>query len=236
MWGKFFYNVSFAISTISGCYLDDNGMAHFLGIGNSMPIIMTLDPKDGSVKAYMNIDKIGATATSMPWYATYGAIYYDMNDADDGRTYWYISYISDDIMQLLKIDSQSYTIKWNYQAYEILPTPATGKEWMNKKIPGQFHQDPADPSRLYLFGMWRQRAAVIKFDKKQANVDWRLEIKPSDPAIATSDPKKSEMNEIYSYTRAKNDFNSFFLCGYKWIDPTKETFRLATTAKISSQG
>ena len=30
-WGKFFYNVSYAVSTISGCHMDANNEAVFLG-------------------------------------------------------------------------------------------------------------------------------------------------------------------------------------------------------------
>jgi hypothetical protein len=61
-WGKFFYNVSFAISTFSGCSIDANGNALFLGMGNSVPIIMELNPVDGQVLAFVSLDKIGSTA------------------------------------------------------------------------------------------------------------------------------------------------------------------------------
>jgi hypothetical protein len=79
-WGKFFYNVSFAVSRISGCTIDANGNGVFLGMGNSVPIIMELNTKDGNVLKFMSLDKIGSTATSLPWYATYGAIYHDLKD------------------------------------------------------------------------------------------------------------------------------------------------------------
>jgi len=46
-WGKFFYNVSFAVSTISGCHLDANGNVVFLSMGDSMPVIIELNPQDG---------------------------------------------------------------------------------------------------------------------------------------------------------------------------------------------
>lgn len=115
-WGKFFYNVSFAISTISGCSIDDNGNGVFLGMGNSVPIIMELNPVDGQVIKFMSLDKIGSSDTSMPWYATYGAIYHDTKD-QDGLSYYYAAFIMEDALQLVKINSVDFTIKWNYQYF-----------------------------------------------------------------------------------------------------------------------
>ena len=152
-WGKFFYNVSFAISTISGCSIDANGNAVFLGMGNSVPIIMELDPTDGSVLKFMSFDKIGATDTNMPWYATYGAIHHDLSDPDDGLSYYYAAFIMDDAMQVVKVNSVDFTIKWNFQ-YFSQPTGAIGTDWMNKKIPGTLHQDPNDNKRMYMFGQF----------------------------------------------------------------------------------
>jgi hypothetical protein len=47
VWGKFFYNVSMAVTTISGCTMNDNGNLVFLGMGNQVPVIMEIYPKDG---------------------------------------------------------------------------------------------------------------------------------------------------------------------------------------------
>ena len=33
-WGKFYYNVSFAVSTISGCAMDDNGRLMAMAVGD----------------------------------------------------------------------------------------------------------------------------------------------------------------------------------------------------------
>ena len=97
-WGKFFYNVSFAVSTISGCSKDEAGNAVFLGMGNSVPIVMELNPVDGQVLKFVSLDKIGSTDTSMPWYATYGAIYHDLSDIDDGLSYYYAAFIMEDAL------------------------------------------------------------------------------------------------------------------------------------------
>ena len=98
VWGKFFYNVSFAVSTISGCSVDAKGNAVMLGQGNSVPLIMEMALKDGQVLKFMSFDKIGSTDTAMPWFGTYGAIHHDLKDADDGRSYYYTSFVMEDAM------------------------------------------------------------------------------------------------------------------------------------------
>jgi len=44
------------------------------------------------------------------------------------------------------------------------------------------------------------------------------------------------MNEIYSYAQPKNDKQWLYACGYKWVDPTQETYRNAVTMKMSNSG
>jgi hypothetical protein len=80
-WGNFYYNVSFAIADISGCHIDKNGNAVMLGMGNSVPLIMELNPKNGEVLNFMSLDKIGYDD---PKFKTFGAIYHDIKDVNDG--------------------------------------------------------------------------------------------------------------------------------------------------------
>ena len=70
---------------------------------------------------------------------------------------------------------------------------------------------------MYLLGQFTGRASIIKFQKNNMAVDWKLEIKS---ANGETDPF-SEMNEIYSYIQPKSS-NDIFACGYKWNDPTSE--------------
>lgn len=55
-WGKFFYNVSFGVSTISGCHLDGNGNLVFLSMGDSKPVIMEVQPSDGTILNFMSFE------------------------------------------------------------------------------------------------------------------------------------------------------------------------------------
>jgi len=59
------------------------------------------------------------------------------------------------------------------------------------------HQDPKDETRMYLIGQWNNRASVIKFQKRNMQVDWKLEIKDPNGLAAPV----SVMNEIYGYVQ-----------------------------------
>jgi len=84
---------------------------------------------------------------------------------------------------------------------------------------------------MYLIGQFTQRASIIKFQKSNMNVDWKLEIKDATGAVSPA----SDMNEIYSFTQPIND-EWIYACGYKWFDPFQETFRQAVTMKVSTDG
>ena len=50
MWGQFFYNVSYAVSSIDGIILSQNGtFLNCLGQANSKPIIMNLNKAKGQI-------------------------------------------------------------------------------------------------------------------------------------------------------------------------------------------
>jgi hypothetical protein len=81
-WGKFFYNVSYAISTIQGCKMDANNHLVLMGEGNSAPVIMRINPLDGSVLGFLSLDKIAtsssSSSTTTSWYKFFGAIHHDI--------------------------------------------------------------------------------------------------------------------------------------------------------------
>ena len=56
-WGKFFYNESYAISTISGCQIDDNGNIIIMGMSNSYPVVMEISINDGAVFSFASISQ-----------------------------------------------------------------------------------------------------------------------------------------------------------------------------------
>ena len=97
-WGKFFYNVSYAVSTISGCQFDDNNNLVLLGMGDSMPVIMEMDTLEGTVIKFMSLELDGSSDTNVPWYGTYGGIHHDVADVDDQEAYYYVSFVMTDYL------------------------------------------------------------------------------------------------------------------------------------------
>ena len=82
-----------------------------------------------------------------------------------------------------------------------------------------------------MFGQMQQRAVIIRFSKRDMEVKWQLVIKDSSGADAPA----SEMNEIYSFVQPENG-DYMYACGYKWEDPTLETYKKAVTLKVDTNG
>lgn len=144
-WGKFFYNVSFAVSTISGCHIDGNNNLVFFGQGDSKPVILELNPGTGLITKFTSLEMIGTTSDNQPWYKTFGGIYHDTKDAfETSKSFYYVAFVMNDYTQLMKIDSTPnpttskpplHDIRWNYEYID------TRADWYNKKTPRFLHQD-----------------------------------------------------------------------------------------------
>ena len=84
-WGKFFYNVSYALSTISGCQMSSKGSSLTLfGIANSEPVMMSVNTADASINTFLSVEYTAMTSTSVPTFNTWAAIYHDEVDYYDG--------------------------------------------------------------------------------------------------------------------------------------------------------
>lgn len=83
MWGNFFYNVSYAVSTITGCKMSSkNSYLTIFGVANSLPIIMILNKADGSINTFLTIATI-QTYTTTPSFWTSSAFMYEEEDPLD---------------------------------------------------------------------------------------------------------------------------------------------------------
>jgi hypothetical protein len=165
----------------------------------------------------------------MPWYMTYSAIYEDDVDAQDGLGYYYLSFVMDDRLILVKMNSKTGEVAYSYDYF----ISKAGEDWRNKKIPQTFLQDPTSSNRMFLFGQFEQRASIIKFVKSTAQLDWILQVKHYDSKLAAPE---SMMSEIYSYAQSKKDKQWLFVCGYRWTSPSQEQFRQAAIMKMSTDG
>ena len=114
-WGKFFYNVSFAVSTVSGCHMDGNGNVVFLSMGDSMPVVIEIAPADGTILNFLSFQWYNTSESNVPWYQTYGGVYHDVEDFSDKKPYYYLSFVMKDILQIVKVGKDDHVIAWNYQ-------------------------------------------------------------------------------------------------------------------------
>lgn len=122
-WGRFFYNVSYAVSDISGCKISSDGSSlSVLGMGKSVPIIMEMEILEGTSKAFYSLEYYLTSDDVSPDYATAGAIYYEVNDYRNGLPYYYVGFSMDNSVELVRMrapldDSSNPTIDWAYEFY-----------------------------------------------------------------------------------------------------------------------
>ena len=116
MWGNFFYNVSNAVSDVTGCTMSSkNSYLAILGKSNTKPIVMYLNKNDGSINKFITIEPI-AVATVAPVYTTHaGLLYEEAEEGTDGKSYLYVSFTKDSDLHMLKIEnSNPLAVTWHY--------------------------------------------------------------------------------------------------------------------------
>jgi hypothetical protein len=91
LWGQFFYNVSYAVSSIDGIRLSQNGTyLNILGQANNKPIIMNLNKAKGQIQKFYTLDPMEPQSKTS--YKTFQALYHEERNADDGLPYYYVSF------------------------------------------------------------------------------------------------------------------------------------------------
>lgn len=105
----------------------------------------------------------------MPWYQTFGGVYHDLEDINDKKPYYYISFIMKDILQVLKVSKEDQVIVWNYQ-HQIITGSDETIQYQNYKVPGLLQQDAQNPNNMFLIGRLEGFASVIKFSKSNFNI------------------------------------------------------------------
>ena len=116
-WGNFFYNVSYAVSSIDGCQLSSDGLSLAVsGMGNSQPLLMDMNTADGTFNQFISLDYIHATTEDVPSYVQFGGIYYDKRDYRDYQPYFYGAFIKDSAMFMLRVSDGGAgpVIDWNF--------------------------------------------------------------------------------------------------------------------------
>lgn len=172
VWGKFFYNLSYALSDVSGCQLSSDGESlSVMGMGNSQPVLMELQPANGQVNRYISLEWVGTTDDVVPKYKTYGSILLDRKDSYDGRSYFYSAFLMDQKIEMVRVlNSATPVIDWSYEFYDYTVDEAL--EFKRLKDPALLMEDPRDPSEFYLAGRYQGNAAIMRFEKRMGRLRW----------------------------------------------------------------
>jgi hypothetical protein len=103
--------------------------------------------------------------------------------------------------------------------------------WKNKKTPRFLVEDKKDSKSMFLMGRHYGRASMMKFDKRSAALDWRLDISSGVDTTPTS-----MMTDILAYVQPDNS-RYVYACGFAFEDATTEsTNKRAVVFKVSNSG
>ena len=69
-----------------------------LGVGNSQPVLMSVDPSSGSIDTFISIEYKDRSDDNVPDYAVAGAIYNQEVDDLDQQDYFYTAFTMNDTM------------------------------------------------------------------------------------------------------------------------------------------
>lgn len=135
-WGKFFYNVSYAISDISGCQLSSDGRSlTVFGQGNSQPVIMDMETKDGAIKKYISLEYKDTSEEVVPVYKTYGGLYHDKVDYYDSKEYFYTAFEKDGKIEFLRLlNLEEPIVDWSFEFY-LYTIEETSDEFYRTQVP-----------------------------------------------------------------------------------------------------
>lgn len=172
MWGKFFYNLSYALSDVSGCQMSSDGTElAILGMGDSKPVMMSIETKTGAVNKYISLEWVGTTDDDTPTYLTQQAIYLDEKDAYDGKSYFYISFLMNDKIELVRLlNGATPIIDYSYEFYDY--SESESLPFKRLKDPAMIRMDPRDSGDYYWMGRYQGNAAIMRFTKRTARLRW----------------------------------------------------------------
>jgi hypothetical protein len=215
-WGKFFYNVSYAVSTISGCRMSSDGTSLSLyAMSNAQPVVMDINTRDGYINKFFSMEWTATTADTTPTFLTYSALYYDKQDFYDNFQYIYQAFLMDSKVYMARtlMSTNTPVIDWSYEFYDYSSDEGTDKD--RRKDPQTIHLDPKDNEVFYLSGRFQGYASVMKFQKRNGKMDWWAQFK--------------QLTSIRSVAEVPND-SIFYGCGDYW-----ENEDVANVADLATQ-
>jgi hypothetical protein len=81
-WGRFYYNTSYPLQTLSGCQFDSAGAFLLTGLLHNVPVIININTTDGNVNSLIQIDPLleDGERTSLGDFKTYYGIHHEVSD------------------------------------------------------------------------------------------------------------------------------------------------------------
>ena len=159
-WGHFFYNVSYAVSSIDGMIMSQNNTyLNCLAQANNKVIIINLDPSTGQIKKFVSLDPMVTQPKTS--FSTFQGLYHE-EYAVDGEAYYYLTfYQSIDQARsthFLKIQIASLEIVWHYTIPGIgssLPNPLITPSTTKDDQPKFLSMDSSNVNEFYIMGRFR---------------------------------------------------------------------------------
>jgi hypothetical protein len=199
-WGNFFYNVSWAISDITGCNMASDGSSlSVMATGNGMPVMMSVNTEDGAINSFVSLLWKDHDDDNTPEYDIGGAIFNDVSDERDDQNYFYTSFNMNDEMHVVRVrnDVDDPQVDWHYSVVDI--TEDQEEDWQIRRKDSNFmHPDPKDPMVLYLTGRLRGFGSVVRFQKRDFRIRWWAQF--------------NQLTKIYAVAYGETDDN-MFVCG-----------------------
>jgi hypothetical protein len=136
---------------------------------------MEMDIAKGTSKNFLSMEYYLTSDTVTPDYKTFGAIYYDKKDYFNGKPYYYLSFLMDKKLELVKLEapqteSGAPRIDWSYEFYDFSTTEATDQ--YRRKEPMNIFPDPIDNQVFYLTGRYQGNGMIMRFNKINGRLRW----------------------------------------------------------------
>ena len=102
----------------------DGSSLSLFAMANSMPVVMDINTKDGSINKFLAVEYTAMTSSTVPVFKTYGAVYYDKKDPYDNLEYIYFAFLMNSKVEMLRmqVKSSNPVIDWSYEFYEYTTT------------------------------------------------------------------------------------------------------------------
>ena len=153
IWGYYYYNVGTGLAGISGCKFDQNGDLLFFWKSQEKPYILKINTAEpNTTLSYVTLSPIkdeDAEEEAENYFELFHAFYHDIEDPYDGLAYYYLSFLLDKSLYIVKVQAEDMivteSVKYNFEGDET-------NVFQDINIPRFMDQDPDEKNSLLLIG------------------------------------------------------------------------------------